>query len=91
MVLENKIEKRLREINHNDDYNDNVNVKNKTNKRKQNKKKEKKRTKSWFYEQDNSSARVFFFFDVHCTTRTWNLMQRFMEDVNARRRKFEPG
>ena len=59
MVLENKIEKRLREINHNDDYNDNVNVKNKTNKRKQNKKKEKKKQRVGFMSK-TTALHVFF-------------------------------
>ena len=33
---------------------------------------------NWFYEQNNSSARasrfLVHFFDVHCTTTTWNLL-----------------
>ena len=60
MVLENKIEERLREIrsliNHNDDYNDNANV-------------EKNKTNSWFYEQDNSPARVFWYISLASTVR----------------------
>ena len=43
-----------------------------------------------FYDQNNSSARasrfLVHFFDVHCTTATWNLlMRRYMEDVDIRR------
>ena len=60
MVLENKIEERLREIrsliNHNDDYDDyddNANVE------KTKQKKTKTKTNSWIYKQDNSSAHVF--------------------------------
>ena len=46
-----------------------------------------------FNDQNNSSARasrfLVHFFDVHCTTTTWNLLIcRFMEDVNIRRRSF---
>ena len=44
-----------------------------------------------FNYQNNNSARasrfLIHFFDVHCTTTTWNLLIcRFMEDVNIRRR-----
>ena len=44
-----------------------------------------------FNDQNNSSAResrfLVHFFDVHCTTTTWNLLiWRFMEDVNILRR-----
>ena len=47
---------------------------------------------NWFYEQDKYSAASRFlehFFDVHCTTTTWNLpMRRFMENVDIRRQIF---
>ena len=52
-----------------------------------------------FNDQNNSSAResrcLVHFFEVHCTTTTWNLLiWRFMEDVNILRRislhLFEP-
>ena len=48
-----------------------------------------------FNDQNNSSARasrfLIHFFDVHCTTTTWNLrIWRFMEDVDIRRRIFLP-
>ena len=48
-----------------------------------------------FNDQNNSSARasrlLVHFFDVHCTTTTWNLLiWRFMEDVDIRRRIFLP-
>ena len=55
---------------------------------------------NWFYEPNNISARasrlLVLFFNVHCTTTTWNFrMQRFMEDANTRRpillTCFEPG
>ena len=47
------------------------------------------------YYQNNNSARashfLIHFFDVHCTTTTWNLLIcRFMEDVNIRRRILLP-
>ena len=54
---------------------------------------------SRFIDQNNSSARasrfLVHFFDVHCTTTTWNLLiGRFIEGVNIRRRislpLFEP-
>ena len=92
MVLENKIEERLREIrsliNHNDDYNDNANVeKNKKTKNKKNKSKNKQLV--LWEKQQLCTCFLVHFFDVHCTTTTWNLlMQRFMEDVNSRRRNF---
>ena len=46
-----------------------------------------------FNDQNNSSAGasrfLVHFFDVHCTTTTWNLLiWRFMEDVDIRRRIF---
>ena len=46
-----------------------------------------------FNDQNNSSACasrfLVHFFDVHCTTTTWNLlMRRFMEDVNMPRQIF---
>ena len=48
-----------------------------------------------FNDQNNSSARasrfLVHFFDVHCTTTTWNLLiWRFMGDVDIRRRIFLP-
>ena len=48
-----------------------------------------------FNDQNNSSSRVsrflVHFFDVSCTTTTWNfLICRFMEDVDIRRRIFLP-
>ena len=48
-----------------------------------------------FNDQNNSSARasrfLVHFFDVHCTTTTWNLLiWRFKEDVDIRRRIFLP-
>ena len=48
---------------------------------------------NWFYEQNDCSAResrfLAHFFDVHCTTTTWNLpMRRFMEDVDIRKQIF---
>ena len=52
-----------------------------------------------FNDQNNSSARasrfLVHFFDVHCTTTTWNLLiWRFMEDMDILRRislhLFEP-
>ena len=48
-----------------------------------------------FNDQNNSSARasrsLVHFFDVHCTTTTWNLLTcRFMENENLRRRIFLP-
>ena len=48
---------------------------------------------SRFNDQNNSSARascfLVHFFDVHCTTRTWNLLiWRFMEDLDIRRQIF---
>ena len=48
---------------------------------------------NWFYEQNDCSAResrfLVHFFDVHCTTTTWNLpMRRFMEDVDIRKQIF---
>ena len=48
-----------------------------------------------FNDQNNSSARasrsLVHFFDVHCTTMTWNLLiWRFMKDVDIRRRNFLP-
>ena len=51
--------------------------------------------KQRFNDQNNSSARALrflvHFFDVHCTTTTWNLLiWRFMEDVDIRRRIFLP-
>ena len=60
----------------NDDDDDNNNVKNK-----------------WFYEQNNCSARAssfsVHFFDVHCTTTTWNLpRRRFVEDMDILRKIF---
>ena len=50
----------------------------------------KKKKNNWFYEQNNSSARasrfLVHFFDVHCTTTTWNLpMRRFMYYVDILR------
>ena len=46
-----------------------------------------------FMTQKNSPARasrfLVHFFDVQCTTKTWNLpMRRFMEDVDIRRQMF---
>ena len=48
-----------------------------------------------FNDQNNSSAGasrfLVHFFDVHCTTTTWNLLiWRFMDDVGVRRRIFLP-
>ena len=49
---------------------------------------------NWFYLQTNSSARVsrflVHFFDVHCTTSTWNhvMRHRLIQDVNIRGRIF---
>ena len=55
-------------------------------------KKEKKKQNNWFYEKNNGStraSRLVHFFDVHCTTTTWNLpMRRFMEDVDIRGQVF---
>ena len=63
--------------NYDDDHNDDLKKKNR------------------FNDQNNSSARVsrflVHFFDVHCTTKTWNiLICRFMENENLRRRIFLP-
>ena len=49
--------------------------------------------KNWFYEQNNCSARasrfLVHFFDVYCTTTTWNLpMRRLTEDVDILRQIF---
>ena len=48
-----------------------------------------------FHDQNISHARasrfLVHFFDVHCTTTTWNLqIWRFMEDVDIRPRIFLP-
>ena len=48
---------------------------------------------NWFYDQTNSFGRasrfLVHFFDVHCTTTTWNLpMRRFTEDVDIRQKIF---
>ena len=55
--------------------------------------KQRQKKKNWFYEQNNCSAHVsrflVYFFNVYCTTTTWNLpMWRPMEDVDILRQIF---
>ena len=54
-------------------------------------KKEKKKTIGFMRKNNGSTraSRLVHFFDVHCTTTTWNLpMRRFMEDVDIRGQVF---
>ena len=57
---------------------------------KQRRRQQQRQKTNWFYEQNNCPARasrfLVHFFDVYCTTTTWNLpMWRPMEDVDILR------